>query len=103
MLEVQMLIPVAANDGAIFSASHHAVFEGEILAAFGGFTLLLTGAVGGWRNADGVTYADATRLYAIAIVSIADGSKVGALADFAKAHYAQEAIAIRYLGIFEVL
>jgi hypothetical protein len=103
MFEVQMLIPVAANDGTTFSAAHHTVFEAEILTAFGGYTLLLAGAVGGWRNTDGVTYADATRLYVIAVGSIVDGAKVGTLAAFAKAHYAQEAIAIRYLGIFEIL
>lgn len=103
MIEVQMLIPVTANGGATFSGAHHMVFEAEILTAFGGYTLLLSGALGGWRNADGVTYADATRLYVIAIASIVDGAKLGTLAAFAKAHYTQEAIAIRYLGIFEIL
>lgn len=103
MVEVQMLIPKAANDGASFPVEHHKVFETAIVDAFGGYTLLPSDAVGGWRNADGVTYADSTRLYAIAIVSIVDGAKIGALATFAKAHYAQEAIAIRYLGLFEVL
>lgn len=103
MFEVQMLIPLADNDGDTFTAAHHAVFEAAIIDSFGGFTLLPSTAVGGWRNDAGVTFADATRVYAIAVVSLAGGDKVGALARFAKAFYLQEAIYIRYLGVVEIL
>ncbi len=103
MFEVQMLIPVADNSGNVFSVAHHMVFENAIIEAFGGFTLLMSGAVGGWRDESGVTYSDSTRLYLIAVVSLVDGSKVGALAAFAKAHYEQLAISIRFLGLFEIL
>ncbi len=98
-----MLIPVASNEGDTFTAAHHAAFEVAIVDSFGGFTLYPSTAVGGWRNADGVIYADATRVYGIAVVSLADGGKVGELAAFAKTHYRQEAISIRYLGQFEIL
>ncbi len=103
MFEVQMLIPLADNDGETFDAGHHAAFEIAIIDSFGGFTLYPASAVGGWRNAAGVTFADATRIYGIAIVSIVDGDKIGALARFAKAFYMQEAIFIRYLGVIEIL
>lgn len=103
MFEVQLLIPLADNDGETFTAEHHAAFEAAIIDSFGGFTLYPSSAVGGWRNTAGVTFADATRIYGIAVVSLADGDKVGALARFAKAFYVQEAIFIRYLGVVEIL
>lgn len=103
MFEVQMLIPLAGNDGATFTAEHHAAFEAAVIDSFGGFTLYPASAVGGWRNAAGVTFSDATRIYGIAVVSIVDGGKLGALAGFAKSFYSQEAIFIRYLGIIEIL
>jgi len=80
-----------------------AALEAAIIDSFGGFTLYPASAVGGWRNAAGVTFSDATRIYGIAVVTIVDGDKLGALARFAKAFYAQEAIFIRYLGIIEIL
>jgi hypothetical protein len=103
MFEVQMLIPLADNDGETFTAEHHAAFEGAIIDSFGGFTLYPASAVGGWRNAAGVTFSDATRIYGIAVVSLVDGDKVGGLARFAKAFYMQEAIFVRYLGVIEIL
>lgn len=103
MFEVQMLIPLADNDGETFGVEHHAAFEAAIIDSFGGFTLYPASAVGGWRNAAGVTFSDATRIYGIAVVSLVDGDKLGALARFAKAFYMQEAIFIRYLGIIEIL
>jgi hypothetical protein len=103
MFEVQMLIPLADNDGETFPAAHHAVFEEAIVDSFGGFTRLEATAAGSWRNADGVIMTDVTRIYAVAVVSITDGDKLGALVRFAKAFYLQEALFIRYLGIIEIL
>lgn len=103
MFEVQMLIPFNDNDGNTFSAEHHAAFEAALLDSFGGFTLYPSSAVGGWRNTDGKAFADSTRIYGIAVPSLSEGDKVGELARLAKSHYCQEAIAIRYLGQFEIL
>lgn len=103
MFEVQMLIPLADNDGETFSVGHHSAFEAVIIDSFGGFTLYPASAIGGWRNAAGETFSDATRIYGIAVVSLVDGDKLGALARFAKAFYLQEAIFIRYLGQVEIL
>jgi hypothetical protein len=103
MFEVQMLIPLAGNDGASFTAEHHAVFESAAVESFGGFTLYPACASGRWVNDAGVDMTDATRIYGFAVASIADGSKVVALAGFAKVLYEQEAIFIRYLGVTEIL
>lgn len=103
MFEVQMLIPLAGNNGETFTVEHHAAFEAVILDSFGGFTLYPASAVGGWRNSAGVTFSDATRIYGIAVVSLVDGAKIGSLAQFAKTFYEQEAIFIRYLGQVEIL
>lgn len=103
MFEVQVLIPLADNDGETFNAEHHAAFEAVVIDAFGGFTLYPASAIGGWRNAAGVTFSDATRIYGIAVASLVNGDKLGAVVRFAKAFYLQEAIFIRYLGIIEIL
>jgi hypothetical protein len=103
MFEVQILIPVQSNEGATFSSAHHAAFEAELLAAFGGFTRIPVEAVGAWKNAAGVRFDDETRLYAVALTSITRGGDVAAVVAFAKAHYAQEAVFIRYLGVVEIL
>jgi hypothetical protein len=96
MIEVQMLIPVTDNAGARFSEAYFVVFEDHITETFGGYSLLPSEVAGGWRN-------DAGIVYAVAIVSLTDGSRIGDLAAFAKAHFKQEAIAVRYLGQIEIL
>ena len=103
MFEVQMLIPVASNDGVVFAAEHHAAFEAAAVDAIGGFTLFPSTAIGGWKNADGVVYSDSTRVYGFALTSLSQGAAVVGLARFAAKHYDQEAIAIRYLGHFEII
>jgi hypothetical protein len=103
MFEVQVIIPVKDNDGEAFTAEHFAAFEVAIVDSFGGFSLLPGELVGGWRNDAGVEYRDRSRVYAVAVSGIAAGDKVAALARFAKALFAQEAIAIRYLGQFEII
>jgi hypothetical protein len=103
VFEIQMLIPVADNGGVTFTAEHHRAFEVAILNRFGGFSIYPTETVGSWRDDDGRVYVDRTRVYSIAIGSIAAGAKIASLARFAKRHYRQEAIFIRYLGQAEVL
>jgi hypothetical protein len=103
MFEVQYLIPVTDNAKVEFTAVHHVAFEAALLEAFGGFTLLPAEAAGSWVNDHGVPMHDLTRVYIVAVASIAQGDRVAALAGFAKAHYAQEAIFIRYLGVSEII
>jgi hypothetical protein len=102
LFEVQILIPVADNAGQIFAEHHHAAFETFAVALFGGITRLPNEAVGAWSDA-AVVYRDQTRIYVIALRSIVNGGQVGELATFAKAHYTQLAVYVRYLTLAEVL
>lgn len=101
MFEVRFLIPVASNEGETFTAAHHAQFVAHAIDLFGGVTNYGS-AQGAWMD-KGVIYSDATIVYAVAVKSITDGSKVGELVTYAKAHYGQLAIYITYLGQAEIL
>lgn len=57
MIEVQLLIPVADNNGVQFRAAHHALFDQELLNGFGGSSLLPGTVIGQW-TAGGVVYRD---------------------------------------------
>ena len=103
MFDVQILIPIVGNDGVAFDDAHFAIFEDRARSEFGGCSLLPGTVFGSWRNADGVVFHDESRLYSVFLVSLTEGAKLGALVEFAKAHFAQEAIAIRYLGFVEIL
>ena len=103
MVIVEILIPLASNEGATFDAAHHQAFEAHLITTFGGYSLLPGTVRGGWIDT-GVVYTDETRVYAVAIDSLlVDGHKVVAVAEIAKVHYAQLAIFVRYLGLAEVL
>lgn len=103
MFEVQVLIPVVDNDGRAFTGEDHTAFEVVLVDRFGGFTLYPSTAVGGWKDASGVLFTDRTRMYGIAVASITDGAKIADVVTFAKAHYRQLAIFVRYLGLVEIL
>ncbi len=101
MFEVRILIPQADNSGTKFLPGHHTQFEAILLDHFGGFTRYGE-AVGGWRDGERV-YNDELVVYGVAVASIKDGAKIAEVAEIAKAHYAQLAIFITYLGQAEVL
>lgn len=101
MFEVRILIPQADNEGRQFLPNHHAQFEAFLLEAFGGFTRYGE-AVGGWQDGERV-YNDVLTVYGVAARSITDGAKIAAMAEMAKAHYAQEAVYVTYLGQAEIL
>lgn len=101
MLIIELYIPLADNDGRVFTADHHEAFETVLAGLFGGFTR--TGQVtGGWQH-EGRIYRDELVSYVVTLPSIVQGAKVGEAVDVAKAHYAQLAIFVRYLGLAEVL
>ena len=102
MFEVQILIPRKDNAGAVFSRRHHSEFEVFAVSLFGGITRLPAEAIGAWADA-GVVYQDRARVYVVALGSIVHGAKVGELATFAKDHYRQLAVYIRYLTLAEIL
>ncbi len=103
MIEVKIHIPVRANDGAVFTDSHHEAYESQLLQLFGGFTLQPLPYAGGWKDADGTVYKDETRVYLVFLGSIVNGNDVATAVDLAKTHYAQLAIAIRYFGLAEII
>lgn len=101
MIIVELYIPLADNDGRTFGADHHAAFEQVLTARFGGATRLPGSASGIWSDS-GRTYRDDLVIYAVAVRSLLDGA-VREAAEVAKAHYAQEAIFVRYLGHAEIV
>lgn len=103
MIEFEVLIPVASNAGVEFSAEHDSVFEAALLSHFGGFSRKAGLVQGSWVGADGTHFTDATRVYVIALSSVLEAGKLRDVIDFAKAHYEQEAIYLRYLGLSEIL
>lgn len=102
MIEVTILIPVADNSGETFGPTHHAKFEAFILDRFGGLSRRSESVEGLWRD-QGVTYRDTNLVYVVAIESILDGGTLREVTDFAKHHYRQEAIFLRYLGVAEIV
>jgi len=102
VIEVQILIPVADNAGANFTASHDAKWEAELNRLFGGHSRLPGEVAGQWVQG-GQLYLDRSRVYLIALSSITHGDRVGEAAAFARGHYGQLAIYVRYLGLSEVL
>ena len=102
MFEVQILIPTESNAKVAFTAEDHLAFEAFVIDRFGGITLNPGLARGAWVDA-GVRYDDTLRVYSVAVASIVDGAKLGEVVAFAKTHYAQEAIFLRYLGVTEIL
>lgn len=103
MITIEILIPLFSNDGDEFVVGHHTAFEAEIIATFGGFSVLPGVVLGGWES-EGIVYLDKTRVYVVAVTSlVVEGEKVVRLVEFAKVHYDQKAIFIRYLGMAEIL
>jgi len=103
MIEVHVLIPVADNSGTLFSTVHHEAFEAMLRSEFGGCSLLPGLIAGQWTDASGNVYVDQTRDYFVALSSITEGGRVRTAAEFAKVHYQQLNIYIRYLGLSEIL
>lgn len=102
MVEVIVLIPLAGNDGQRFSADHHRVFEQVLTETFEGMSRLPGIIWGVWLD-EGTRYDDANVAYLLVLKSITDGGKLGGVIDFAKRHYQQEAIFLRYLGVVEIV
>lgn len=102
MFEAELLIPLAGNDGAPFLPTHFEVFEMKASEMFGGVTRLETSVNGVWLD-DGTLYRDHLVRYVVALKGIGEGAKLAALADFAKTHFAQLAVYVRYLGQAEII
>ncbi len=101
MFELQIIIPLNDNDGKEFTAEHHLVFEKYAASQFGGITRY--SEVDGIWIEKGRNYSDHSRLYGIAVASITEGEKIRLVVEFAKSHYRQLSIFIKYLGQVEIL
>lgn len=103
MIEVQFLIPLADNAGQVFPPEHHDDFTAELTRLFGGCSALPGVVAGQWSDA-GRVYSDQNRVYAVFIPGLLEGgSQVMTAIAFAKAHYAQLKLSVRYLGHAEIL
>ena len=102
MIEATILIPLADNSGHEFSATHHRAFETLLIELFGGLSRLPGETLGAWVDG-GTRYDDKLISYLVALPSITDGGKLGEAVSFAKQHYRQEAIFLRYLGVAEII
>ena len=100
--ETQLFIPLTDNQAQRFIPQHHAAFEAFVVERFGGYTRYAGDVEGVWQEA-GITYHDSNRVYGIKMDSILQGGLIGEVVEFAKAHYRQKAILIRYLGQMEIL
>jgi hypothetical protein len=99
--ELTIFIPTADNDGVDFNRADFAEFEMLASQLFGGVTVRALAARGLWVEDDRL-YADTHNEYIVMVSSIADFAKVIRLADFARDHFRQEAIYLRYLGQAEI-
>src|SRR5690606_10240760 len=102
MIEVTILIPIADNDGKHFNKAHFEAFESFALERFGGLSRETEKVEGLWADG-GAVYKDTLCVYRVALTSITQGEQIGELAEFAKMHFKQEAIYLRYLGIAEII
>jgi hypothetical protein len=103
MIEVQFLVPLADNTGQVFRSEHHDAFAAELTRLFGGCSALRGVVAGQWVDA-GRVYFDQNRVYAVFIPGLLEaGALVMTAIAFAKIHYAQLKIGVRYLGHAEIL
>lgn len=103
-VEVTLLIPVADNGGTPFTPYEVGVFEGYLGEMFGDFSRLPATIVGRWVGDDGTEYVDILFAYLVGVDGLVkEGARLRKLVEFAKSHFRQEAIFLRYLGIFEIL
>jgi len=103
MIEVQIFIPTEDNNKVRFLQSHHDTFQAELIRLFGGYSLFPGVVAGGWQNA-GTVYQDTALVYAVSVsVLIARGDALREMANFAKQHYLQLHVYVRYLGVNENL
>ena len=103
MIEVTILIPLADNSGRPFTPAQMGAFEAKLLDAFGGHTRLPGHVVGSWLD-DGREYQDILFCYVVVVGGlVAQGERLREVVDFAKGHFGQEAIFLRYLGVAEIL
>ena len=103
MIEVSILIPVADNSGDPFTPDHFATFEAFLLERFGGMTRATDTVEGLWMDSS-ITYRDTLVVYLVGVASVLqEADKLTEACTFAKRHFHQEAVYIRYLGVADIV
>lgn len=102
MFEAEILIPLADNAGKAFDPKRFETFERKAARFFGGATRLEGPTNGVWLDGKRL-YRDELVRYVIALGSIGQGGDAVKLARFAKVHFEQEAVYLRYLGHAEII
>jgi hypothetical protein len=103
MIEVQLFIPLADNAGRTFDQSHDETFVAYLTSEFGGCSQLPGNVQGAWQDA-GVIYHDQNRIFMVVVEGmLAQSAKLNNAVTYAKAHYQQLAVYVRYLGMSEIL
>ena len=103
MITVELLIPVADNDGQTFSPNHDDDFLQTVATLFGGATIVPGLTTGRWIDG-GTVYRDQCRILEFDVEGmILRADDIRAVAEFAKSHYGQLAVRISYLGCSEVI
>ena len=94
---------MADNQGQEFDRNHDDVFIAYLVAEFEGCTQAPSTLIGAWLNA-GKVYRDNNRIFLVKVSGmVAASSKLQAAVAFAKQHYQQIEIYLRYLGVSEIL
>lgn len=96
---VDLFVPKADNDGAVFTEDQHWVFETFAASLFGGITMRGE-VVGLWLGSK--LFRDEMRHYQLGMTSLLDGDKLRQLLKYARAHYRQEAMFFQYGSVAEV-
>lgn len=104
MIEVLFLIPTHGNDQTQFTTAQHMAFEKTLDRLFNGYTGPFPPVGGSWKDKGGTVYRDNSQTY-MALVDglIAAAVRIQKAVKFAKTHYQQKAITVRYLGHAEIL
>lgn len=103
MFEIKVLVPTVGNDGRPFTEEEFAELESVLTEIFGGFSREAGLTVGGWKGPDGRVYRDASRVYVVFLDSITKAAEIATIVAHVKLAFAQEAVAIRYAGMSEIL
>lgn len=95
-VHVDLLLPVADNDGHPFPTDAIASFETHLLALAGGFTR--KGRVAGvWRDPDGRVFRDTSRLYSLTVPREAAARIASSIDRFVRDAFRQQASFVELL------
>ena len=102
MIEVTILIPQTDPEGKRWPGGTLQTWRGWLATRHGGFTLGQS-SVGGWMNAQDKVMLEENQEYIVAVSNLPALSGLLSTIRWARGHFNQEAIYIRYLGRAELI